>query len=256
MIVKLIVDNRELKLKDLFITYSKDILLSSTYPNIEIIYENLEYGDFVFEIDNIPCIIMERKTLKDLASSVKDTRYRNQKINLLSKFNRKNIYYIIEGNLNYNNESSTNYGIPKDTLISCIINCRIRDDIKIFETSNITDTFDLLTNILLRLNKDPIKYICCNKTIDTQEIQIKNKKNISKDDCFKYQLSQIPSISYKSAAAIITVYPSMCEFYKSLSNKTLDEKNKLLSNIYICDDNGKKRKISTKTIKNIIEYMF
>ena len=255
MIVKLIVDNRELKLKNLFIAYSKDVL-SIDYPNIEIVYENLEYGDFVFEVDNIPCIIMERKTLKDLASSVKDTRYHNQKINLLSKFDRNKIYYIIEGNLNYSDEAPINYGIPKDTLISCIINCRIRDDIKIFETQDITDTYNLITNILSRLIKDPKKYMCCSKSIDTQDIQIKNKKNINKDECFKYQLSQIPSISYKSALAIIMVYPSMCDFYKSLSSKSDDEKNKLLSKIYICDDSGKKRKISTKTVKNIIEYMF
>lgn len=42
-------------------------------------------------------VIIERKTVDDLASSILDQRYKDQK-NRLAKCGLKNIYYLIEGN--------------------------------------------------------------------------------------------------------------------------------------------------------------
>ena len=68
--------------------------------------KQLDLGDihFVDENDNIKCII-ERKTVSDLSSSIKDSRSREQRSRLLSFRNETNcrIIYLIEGTFFSNN---------------------------------------------------------------------------------------------------------------------------------------------------------
>jgi ERCC4-type nuclease len=244
------IDNRETKLIELF----KKSLPKEGSLSIDndIIYNNLEYGDFIFEIDNQPLLIIERKSIADLVSSVKDTRYHNQKINLLNKFDRKNVYYIIEGLNDFNsNNKYFDERISKDLVLSCILNTMIRDDIKIFQTKNIEDTYNLLNNIWDRLRKNVNKYI----EPSIPELQIKKCSNITKDNCFMYQLSQIPGLSLKSAKAVTEIYPNMSLFYSELLSKTIDEKRELLSKINTIDNKNNKRKLSIKAINNLIDYM-
>ncbi len=241
--VSLIIDNRETKLIELF---------KSNYSSNNITYKNLDYGDFIFEYNNEVLLIIERKSITDLASSVKDTRYHNQKIHLLNTFDRNKIYYIIEGLNDFNDKNNYNDPrISKDLIISCILNTSIRDDIKIFQTKNIEDTYNLLINIWNRLDKDINKYLQPN----SKELQIKKSANITKENCFMYQLMQIPGISLKSAKAIIEIFPSIREFYLEMSSKTLEEQRSLLLNIYTIDNKNNKRKLSSKVINNIIEYI-
>ena len=44
-----------------------------------IIYKNLDLGDIIIEYNDIPLIIIERKTIPDLLASIKDGRYKEQK---------------------------------------------------------------------------------------------------------------------------------------------------------------------------------
>jgi ERCC4-type nuclease len=230
------VDNREKKIID---------LLQDSSMNI--IYKNLDYGDFIFEIDEKPLLIIERKSISDLISSVKDTRYNNQKLNLLNTFDRKQLYYILEGSSDFNEDVNSN-----DLVISCIINTMIRDDIKIFYTKDVTDTFHLLNSIWKRLNNNISKYV----DINIKEFQVKKISNITKENCFMYQLMQIPGISFKSAKAIVDIYPTMTYFYNELSNKTFDEKMNSFSKITTIDNKNNKRKLSIKVINNLLNFMF
>ena len=93
--MQLILDHREGKLKELFqnqLDINKDIKIE---------YKNLEYGDFCIFNNEDPFIIIERKTLDDLSSSIIDGRYKEQKQKMLSLVDRKKIYYIIEGTIKY-----------------------------------------------------------------------------------------------------------------------------------------------------------
>ena len=63
---------------------------------------NLEIGDIVFEDDDGQILlIIERKTVDDLLSSIKDGRYTEQsfRLNALEQIHNHNIYYLIEGNI-------------------------------------------------------------------------------------------------------------------------------------------------------------
>jgi len=244
--ITLKIDNRETKIKDLLIL-----------ENVSILFENLQYGDYVFEIYNKPIIFIERKTINDLASSIKDNRFFNQKNALLTNIERKMIYYIIEGDINYQESSVIYSGISMSSIQSCIINTMIRDDIKIIITKNINDTISLIKAISLRLVKNPNKYICNENELIKEPVITKFKANmLGKDKFFENIMLQIPKISYKSAKAIVNKFENFENFYSTMKEKNKDEQNKILSSITTQDNNGNNRKISSAIVNNIIDYFF
>lgn len=265
-IVILKVDNRE-NFKSKFIDCN----------DTNIIFENLSHGDFIIEVNNSPIVLIERKTLQDLTASIKDKRWQNQKITLTATYNKSIIYYLIEGSFDYN-ESVDVYinGISKKAIISSIMNTMVRDNIKIIFTKNTQDSFDFICGLFKRITKDPKKYIYhpdppnkeltmdennCNYNIEKDIEVLKYTKDINKEICFINQLCQIPDISKKTAKAISIFFENSSKiFYERLLDKNDEEKLKVLKNIYIEDDsnsiNKRKRRISEKVVKNIINLMF
>ncbi len=239
------VDNREC-LKDKFIGYEN------------IIFENLTHGDFSIEVNDSIIAVIERKTIQDLTASIKDGRYHNQKINLLASFDANSIYYLIEGIFDYNEDLDISInGISKKAIISSIINTMVRDNIKIIFTKNVNDTYNFIFAMFNRIKKDPQKYIYKNTKITTDTDIIKKIKEVNKETCFINQLCQVPDISKKTAKAISIFFDNSSKrFYERLMSIEDEEKLKVLKTIYIEDDSGKRRKISEKVIKNIIQLMF
>ena len=62
---------------------------------IEIIKESLDIGDIHIKYNDI-LYIFERKTVRDLVSSIHDGRYREQKARMLSIYDKYQLSYIIE----------------------------------------------------------------------------------------------------------------------------------------------------------------
>ena len=89
----------------------------------------------------------------------------------------------------------------------------------------------------------------------TIEKQICSKKIKTAEECWKEQLCQIPDISGKTADAIIKEYKNMKEFYKAFMDCSKEDAIKKLECIKTIDPNGKQRKISSKCIQNIINYV-
>lgn len=84
--------------------------------------------------------IAERKKLDDLASSIKDNRYKEQKARL--KFSRiPNIFYIVEG---FRTSFTT---LPQQSLESAIINTQICDGFKVKRTDSIHQTAKWLSQL-------------------------------------------------------------------------------------------------------------
>ena len=230
--MQLILDHREGKLKELF----------QNNLEIKLDYRNLEYGDFCIFNNEDPFIIIERKTLDDLSSSIIDGRYKEQKQKMLSLVNRSNIYYIIEGSIKYTDS--------KKNIIGSVINTMIRDDIKIFFTKDITDTYHLLLNIISRITKEPEKYL----NVEPAEIPVKKQSNSNSNPnpTYKNMLCQIPGISNKAADAIIAVYPTFNLLYSTLEKLEDSEKLKLLKEI----KQDSNRKISSSALNNILVNLF
>lgn len=146
----LIIDIRENKLIDLIkIKLPTLSYQTSSLPIGDIIVRHIE-GDITYEI------ILERKCLTDMIASIKDGRYKEQKIRLLSEMaysssssNKVKIAYLLEGSMD-------ELRLPQDKsiLIGSVISSTFRDNIPILRTSSLQDTLDLIQRLNERLIKD------------------------------------------------------------------------------------------------------
>lgn len=235
--LKIIIDNREINLLNKI--KERDLDIYKDKINIENI--NLELGDIKIIFNDIE-YIFERKTLTDLNNSIIDGRYKEQKNRLLSNY--KHITYIIEG------DDIIKSIMRNDKKISSVyINSIYRDKINIIFTKNIFETTTFLLTLCTKFIDNPDKYknIENIEYIDTIKIKSQKIKNITPDNCFILQLSQIPTISNKIASNIVNKYSSISILISSINNcNNNNEKIKLLSEI---------DKVGNEKAKKILEYM-
>lgn len=231
-----------------------------------VVYENLVYGDFQIltssslKEENQLYFIFERKTLDDLLASIKDGRYKNQKSNILSNFHHTQYFYIIEGSINFKS-SPTN--INEKILHSAIINTILRDKIGIFFTKSVSETCELICSIYQRISDKPDEYLNTtslnNNNVISQNVEIEKqivtKKVKSASECWKEQLCQIPDVSVKTAEALLKEFSSMKLFFIAFKDCSQEEIKKKLETVKTVDANGKQRKISSKVVQNIMDYL-
>ena len=106
--------------------------------------EQLHIGDIVFE-DKMgkQVLIIERKTLYDLAASIKDGRYNEQSFRLDKEaIHNHNIVYIIEGDIERYNEKRGR--ISKKILISSMFSLLYYKGFSVFRTNSICETADVV----------------------------------------------------------------------------------------------------------------
>jgi crossover junction endonuclease MUS81 len=210
MTLNIIIDNRETNL------YNNMIERDLDKYDIQITKKPLEIGD-IHIIYNDIIFIYERKTIADLISSVKDGRYKEQKLRLMAN-NPNNINYIIEGSDIIASNNSHN----QQLLTSIYYNSIYRDKINIFFTKNINDTTTLLLLISTKIIDKPhnfsSNYQYSNDYIDNCKIKTKKCDNIDKETCYLLQLSQIPGISKQIAKNIKDIYPSLNILLKTLND--------------------------------------
>ena len=106
--------------------------------------EQLHIGDIIFENDSgSPILIFERKTLNDLAASIKDGRYNEQSFRLdKEEIHNHNIIYIIEGDIERYNEKKTH--ISKKTLTSSMFSLLYYKGFSVIRTNTIFETADTI----------------------------------------------------------------------------------------------------------------
>lgn len=252
--VTLLIDHRENKLKT-------TLLEDETVSSFKIKCDNLSCGDFIIQVDDEPIIVIERKTISDLVSSIRDGRYRVQKARMCENYGVNKVLYVIEGNITIDDAPpQTINGFDKVSIVSAILNTIFRDNIKIIQVPDTNGTFNLIKQLLLRIGKNPTKYTCNseqNKVITVAKEDLIHKHKVStKSDMFFYQLTQVPGISAKTASAFVQVYGDMKRFYEQMMPLEDLEKLKLLKNITIQDSNSKPRKINAKVAESIIKFMF
>ena len=106
--------------------------------------EQLHIGDIVLEDDSGKSIIIfERKTLYDLAASIKDGRYNEQSFRLDKEaIHNHNIIYLIEGDIERYNEKKGR--ITKKVLISSMFSLLYYKGFSVFRTNSICETADII----------------------------------------------------------------------------------------------------------------
>ena len=207
------IDNREHEC----IAYCKE-------KNVDITIVSLEVGDMIIEHEST-VLIFERKTMADLAASIKDGRFREQK-QRLKQYPFHRITYIIEGNSFETLSSHSNlYGISTTALQSALFSLAYRDGFHVIYTSSIAETMTYLFLLHQKMIEHPekIQFTQFEPTEETYlaTLKVKSKKieNITPSVCFTLQLSQIPGISTKLAKDIMVVFPTISQLLVALQEK-------------------------------------
>lgn len=244
--MKLIVDNRE--------------QIKEEFGDIDVELANLIIGDYQFNIEDKPFIIIERKTIDDYAASIKDGRLREQKKRLLNNCGEAFVLYLVEGDLTKNNGSYPYNRVEKDTIISSIVNTMVRDGVHVFHTKDKDETIFFLSSLYKKLKKQGNSFI--NKKTDYRQDLVANlncniskSKNITPNLCFKMMLNTIPKVSNKISERVANRFETLHNFISQM-DKIESEEQKLNTIISIkMSDDAKGRRISKTSAQNIITYM-
>jgi len=263
-----VIDNREMKLIE---QLNKHQFHFNT--------ENLDIGDIVFMNSKQPVLIIERKTIADLRSSICDGRLREQRCRLLqaSGLPPSRIMYIIEGSFETESNKrllgSSKKQIDTSTLTGSIINMLFRDNIKIHRTNSIEETSDFIIRLFSKIAEPdifqtdiPFTNESKNETQNeskneenisyTSTLHKKKKNNMTPEVWFICQLKMIPQVSDTIANAIIKEYSSLKSLILKYQSISEEYRPNLLSAITYDLSTGKKRKIGKVVSERIYDFLY
>jgi ERCC4-type nuclease len=207
--------------------------VSKSLENHEIKSERLPLGDIILH-DPHPqqakdIVIFERKTLADLAASIRDGRYKEQSFRLIETaaatgFHTHNIVYIIEGDLARYDERHTQ--ITKTALQSAMVSLMYYKGFSVIRTMNIGETSEFIINFADKVAKEgPLAVADMptpTPTASYSEVSAKKEKRdyITRENIGEIMLAQVPGVSAKMASAILAKYGgSIYEFLGDLHRK-------------------------------------
>lgn len=137
---------------------------ASDDSSIKLKVDNLKIGDVAFvEIDKNEneigdeLLLFERKSLNDLASSIKDGRYAEQSFRLdgYKAVPNHNIIYLIEGDLSKYRENQFSR-INKNTLLSSMFSILYYKGFSVVRTINVIETCDLVWSWADKLEREMV----------------------------------------------------------------------------------------------------
>ena len=249
--------------------------------------EQLHIGDVIFEDDSgKPILIFERKTLNDLAASIKDGRYSEQSFRLDKEpAHNHNIIYIIEGDIERYNEKRTH--ISKKTLISSMFSLLYYKGFSVLRTNGICETADTIVFFADKYDKTRINeknrkpyyeltthgagvgtgtgsvtdssQVVMNDSKETEESEkycgvLKGHKEkneyITPENINIIMLSCIPSINSKTATQIMSEYKTIQNLLYQLEKDPM-----CLNTFMIKTELGNMRKINKNCVDNIKKFL-
>jgi len=239
--------------------------------------EQLHIGDIIFEDESgKPIIIFERKTLNDLAASIKDGRYSEQSFRLDKETTHNhNIVYIIEGDIERYNEKRTR--ITKQTLISSMFSLLYYKGFSVLRTNTICETADTIIYFASKYNKTTIteknrkpyydltEPLVCGRGAIIQEsneveesekycgvLKCHKEKNeyITPENINIIMLSCVPGINSKTATQIMSEYKTIQNLLYQLEKDPV-----CLNTFMIKTEQGGTRKINKNCVDNIKKFL-
>lgn len=251
--MEITIDNREKRLIKLIRALKDEYGLK----NLSIVVQKLDLGDVIIKKKDKEILIMERKSLNDLASSIKDGRYDEQSYRLTNyNIHNHNIIYLIEGDLSTWEDKRRK--MHSKTLYTALFSLNYFKGFTTIRTTGILDTAEYVLRIADKLNreKNKVGYYSFDKkdNINSQkycEVVSKVKKeNLTPDNIGEIILSQIPSVNSITSMAILKQHGSL---FNLLMNLNKDQN--CLDKLRYETKNGEMRRISKTSIRNIVKYL-
>jgi ERCC4-type nuclease len=202
------------------------------YPNIKIESKNLHIGDMMIDKS-----ILERKTWADLEASIKDKRYTEQSFRLQEAMKEGfRVYYWIEGDL-----SSHQGTLPKQNLRKALFGL-MEKGFFVLQTKDCKDTARYLMEFM---EKRPSEVLTYEEACITKQ----KNKHITRDNISLFMLSQIPSISMKTAQTIMGKYIHISELFRRFHENPNEFKE------FSYEKDGKAKKLNKNIIENLQEFL-
>jgi ERCC4-type nuclease len=198
--------------------------------------ETLPVGDIVIRKDGKDLVLIERKAVNDLASSITDGRYREQSFRLMEcGLAPHRIVYLIEGSLNASR-------MPKTTIMSAMVSMWFSKGFTVVQTASLSDTVEYLNHLMVKLQKEKIE-----DTEYVSTIKSCKKDKATPQHVGTAMLAQIPSISPVMAAALLEEYESVPKMIQTVS----DAPERLSQFTF----GEKRRKLNKTNISNLKQYL-
>ena len=260
-------------------TITANLEMISNYKDIKLVQEQLPLGDIIINDGVKDLLIIERKSLSDLAASIKDGRYEEQSYRLKNLWHHNhNIIYLIEGD--FARFNSFKDRIDKQTLYSALTSINYYKGFSVWRSMSLDETALMVCNMAYKINKEKDKQpfysnnlLVTNKVVDSDStvesieaevgssvntsdkdycsvVKKVKKDNITTENIGEIMLCQIPGISSASALAILLKFKTLPSLIKAI-----DADITCLNSICTTDANGKSRKISKTAIATIIKFL-
>lgn len=225
--------------------------------HIKMEVRNLPIGDIIImDGTDKERIIVERKSVNDLASSIRDSRYKEQSFRLKNcDIPNHDIFYVIEGSY-----ASLGPRYNRKTILSAITSLAYYKGFSVHRTFSIKETAEWLMRFADKLYREGKPGFYSKPA--TNEINIKEdvgyssvckrvkKDNITVDNIGEIMLMQIPGVSSSAASAILKVHHTLNAVIKSL-----EADPKALDCIYTTTKTGKERKLNKSAGENICKFL-
>lgn len=152
------VDVREADLLSMFQMNLK--MVPDSKPTHSLRSEALPVGDIILSSSDgeTDYIVFERKSLADLAASIRDGRYKEQSLRLQAfpGVHRHHVVYIIEGDFSRYNERFSKIG--KGALQSAMCSLNYYKGFSVVRTMSIMETYDIIHSYANKLAASPAPY--------------------------------------------------------------------------------------------------
>ena len=251
--MKITVDYREKKL-----IIALNALNRDKEYNIDIVTANLPIGDIIISEKEKDLLIIERKTITDLASSIRDGRYAEQSYRLnANPLHNHNIVYLIEGSMSSIAYTSQYTKITAKTIHTCMFSLNYFKGFTVVRSNSIIETAEYILRSTDKIKREMGKKLGYYDTKNLHEkkdynsvVKVEKKDHITPENISEIILSQIPSVSKKTARAVIARFLSLVHLMDMLRVH-----DNCLDDITFETTGGRQRRISKRSIQNIKVYL-
>jgi len=201
--------------------------------------------------------LIERKSLSDLMSSIKDGRYEEQSYRLQHAFDPRRVLYVIEGVL-------STLKTPKERKLvhATMTSLQVFKGFAVVRTASVQETAEWLLAMADKIHRDisvkkkvpvgstpPDTGLGHPQAYSTVVKRVK-KENVTPQNIGEIFLCQLPGISHVAATAICRAHPSLVQLMDALR---LDPQ--CLQSLTTTDASGKSRKLGKNVHAVIAEYL-
>ena len=223
-------------------------------------------------------IIFERKTLQDLASSIRDGRYAEQSFRLNAcEVPNHHVIYIVEGDLRYYRPYKSN--VDKRALLSAMASISYYKGFSLYRSLNVEETAEFILQMAAKIARRPLDRAyyaaksgntnpnamtdlppCANPTCNgaclstgysaVHKGDVK-KNNITPTNIGEIMLAQIPGVSTASAVVVMARYKTIPALLVAMQANPLS----VFKDLYVVNKAGKRRRLNESCIKNMFSFL-